>query len=670
MGIEMLRLAPGTLITALDILQLVLMVAIVAISIIVGMRWKYRLGYILAFALSFLAAHDVIVILTGAEALSEVIFKTMGMVLFFVVVLLFVTREEERLKLIDYSDIIEKEVEVRTRKLKKAKEELIKAWTRLEFLISNSPAVIYTCDVGGDWATTFISKNVKEQLGYEPKEFLEHPKFWIEHIHPEDRTRVLAELPRLFENDYHVHEYRFLHGDGSYRWIHAELKLIRDSEGKPLECIGYWIDITERKKMEDELRKANERLAVIRELDRIISSSLDIREVYEAFAEGVKRLVDYDRISVALYDEEKDAIRMYIVRTKAEPKMPEVLWIPKKDTIIGQVIDTGKPLVLRDAVREKGEKIIAYEKLRSFVAVPLFSKGKLIGTFNLESSKPDAYSEEDIEVLEDLSKQIAIAIENSRLYVELKSAYEKLQHAHKELQKAYEELKSLDELKSNILANVSHELRTPITIAKGAIELAMDEKDPKEKNQLLKMALNALVRQNFIVEDILEAAKFEKGEVELKLEAVDMAQVINLVTDELKPMLIKENIKTEINVDKKLPLARADQKQLRHVLRNLLSNAIKFNREGGSITIEAREKLGMLEVCVSDTGIGIPKDKLDKIFERFYQVDSSPTRRYGGTGLGLAIVKEIVEAHGGRVTVESELGKGSKFCFTIPVWRE
>jgi two-component system sensor histidine kinase ResE len=162
----------------------------------------------------------------------------------------------------------------------------------------------------------------------------------------------------------------------------------------------------------------------------------------------------------------------------------------------------------------------------------------------------------------------------------------------------------------------------------------------------------------------------EKGEVKLKLEAVNVDEVIKSVVDEFKPMLIKDNLRMKIEVEKDLPPAKADYKELRHVLRNLVSNAIKFNREGGEIGIEARKMGDMIEVCVSDTGIGIPEDKLNKIFERFYQIDSSPTRRYGGTGMGLAIVKEVVEAHGGKVTVESELGKGSRFCFTLPAWRD
>jgi signal transduction histidine kinase len=297
-------------------------------------------------------------------------------------------------------------------------------------------------------------------------------------------------------------------------------------------------------------------------------------------------------------------------------------------------------------------------------------KGEPLGVLYVANRRRTKFTEEQIRALRTLASQTSVAVEHARLFEELKKAHEKLQQAYEGLQKAYEELKSLDELKSNIIANVTHELRTPITIAKGAIKLAMDEKDLEEINKLLKMALNALIRLNFIVGDLVEAAKMEKGEVELKLGAVNVGEVIEAIVDEFKPMFIKDNLRLKIEVETDLPAANADYKELRHVLRNLISNAIKFNREGGEIGIEAREVEDMIEVCVSDTGIGIPEDKLDKIFERFYQIDSSPTRRYGGTGMGLAIVKEVVEAHGGRVTVESKLGEGSRFCFTLPVWRE
>ncbi len=235
-----------------------------------------------------------------------------------------------------------------------------------------------------------------------------------------------------------------------------------------------------------------------------------------------------------------------------------------------------------------------------------------------------------------------------------------------ENKRAYDELKTLDEMKRNIIANVSHELRTPITIAKGAIELAKDERDQESRRKLLKMAMDALLRLDSVVDELLSAAKMQKKLQKPKLEPVNIAELVNNVTTEFKPLLINNNLKLELRFEDNLPRVWCNRKLLRLAMRNLISNAIKFNRKGGCITIEANRKNGMLEVCVSDTGIGIPEDKLDKIFERFYQVDASPTRRYGGTGLGLAIVKDVVEVHGGKVTVESKPGRGSRFCFTLP----
>jgi PAS domain S-box-containing protein len=140
-------------------------------------------------------------------------------------------------------------------KLERAGEALKESEARLSYLLTTSPAVIYTCKPAGDYAATFISENVKAQLGYEANEFVENPKFWADHIHPEDRPRVFADLPRVFEHGYYTHEYRFQKQDGTYRWMHDELQLLRDGQGNPMEIVGYWIDITERKQAEDAARK-------------------------------------------------------------------------------------------------------------------------------------------------------------------------------------------------------------------------------------------------------------------------------------------------------------------------------------------------------------------------------------------------------------------------------
>ncbi len=491
-------------------------------------------------------------------------------------------------------------------------------------------------------------------------------------FYPEELGQIEEMVAQVFEgktiSDVEL-EYRCK--DGAKRFTISRLYPIFD-KNRVKACVFANTDITERKKAEELLKRSYDELSVVHEIDRNIIKNADLSSLLKFIVDKAKELTGAD---VAFFGFVRgDVIRH---RTFAGTRTHALKKIElKRGTGLGWLaIERREAIVVRDYFTDKRLKDAPYdavreEGLRSFLAVPFFSgEGKAMGVLYVATRRRREFTQEEIDALVTLATQASVAIEHARLFEELKSAYRKLQVAHEELQHAYEELKSIDELKSNILANVSHELRTPITIAKGAIELAMDEENPEERRRALKMALDALTRQNFIVADILEAAKFEKGMVKLNLEAVDVAQMIKRVVYEFEPMLITEGIKMEIDVEK-VPHAMADPKQLGHVLRNLISNAIKFNRRGGRITINARERGGLVEVCISDTGIGIPDDKLDKIFERFYQIDSSPTRRYGGTGMGLAIVKEVVEAHGGEVTVKSKVGEGSTFCFTLPIWRE
>ncbi len=146
---------------------------------------------------------------------------------------------------------------------KEAEQELIKTRERLEFLLKSSPAVIYTCEYGGNWSAKFMSENLKEVLGYETLENRENPTFWADRIHPEDKDRVLAGLDALMKNDQYSHEYRFLHKDGTYRWMLDELNVVRDKKGKPFECVGYWTDVTERKQINEALRESEQRFKSI-----------------------------------------------------------------------------------------------------------------------------------------------------------------------------------------------------------------------------------------------------------------------------------------------------------------------------------------------------------------------------------------------------------------------
>lgn len=252
---------------------------------------------------------------------------------------------------------------------------------------------------------------------------------------------------------------------------------------------------------------------------------------------------------------------------------------------------------------------------------------------------------------------------------ERKKMEKEIFESNKRLQLAYEELKKLAKVKDELIARVSHELRTPLTVTKGILEVLKNEETQEDRLRLYQTALDALQRQNAIIGDLIDISRAQRGELKLSLQQVKLKEAVETVISEFVPLAEGRGITIRREYEDGLPKVIGDPKQIAHALRNLISNAVKFNKDGGEVGISVRTKkdAGMVELCVRDTGIGIPQEHLDKIFDRFYQVDGSLTRRYGGTGLGLAIVKEIIEAHNGRVTVESKPEEGSMFCVTLPI---
>ena len=229
------------------------------------------------------------------------------------------------------------------------------------------------------------------------------------------------------------------------------------------------------------------------------------------------------------------------------------------------------------------------------------------------------------------------------------------------------DLRYFDDMRKNLIANVSHELRTPITVSLSGIELIKLEDNTERRNELLDILLNNLHRQNRIIDDLVDISNIKRGTIKLNVEDVDLETILIKVKNEIEFVALKKNIKITTDIQKNLPKIRFDFDELKHILYNLLDNAIKFNKDEGKVTIEASKEGDFIKVCVADTGIGIDIEKLERIFERFYQIDSRTTRKYSGTGMGLAIVNELVAAYGGKVWVESEPGKWTRVFFTIPL---
>jgi two-component system phosphate regulon sensor histidine kinase PhoR len=230
------------------------------------------------------------------------------------------------------------------------------------------------------------------------------------------------------------------------------------------------------------------------------------------------------------------------------------------------------------------------------------------------------------------------------------------------------EIKRLERVRKDFVANVSHELRTPLTSIKGYIEALLDgaKDDPKQCLEFLQVLQKHANRLNNLIADLLILSQIESGRYHWKQEQVKAADIVERAISVLKPIAENKKQSISVHIPSDLEPLVGDSEKLIQVLINILDNAIKYTPDHGKVGLEVKQVGDSIEIAVSDTGIGIPKKDLSRIFERFYRVDQARSRELGGTGLGLSIVKHIIEAHEGRVSVESELGKGSRFVVILP----
>ena len=332
---------------------------------------------------------------------------------------------------------------------------------------------------------------------------------------------------------------------------------------------------------------------------------------------------------------------------------------------VGMVIANGKPSIHNDVAQNP--YFIAHPLLpdtRSEMALPLKLGERIIGALDIQSSQLNAYSPDDVSILQILADQIAVAIENARSY-ELS-------------QKALKDMQEVDRLKSQFLANMSHELRTPLNsiigfsrvILKG-IDGPINDTQQQDLSAIYSSGQHLLA----LITDILDLSKIEAGKMELQFTDINLSDLINSVMSTAVGLVKDKPIRLVQVIPPDLPLVRADATRVRQVIINFISNAAKFT-ESGAITIEASivdspQRKKEVMVTVIDTGLGIAPEDQSKLFQPFSQVDDSATRKTGGTGLGLSISLSLIEMHGGRIgLLRSAAGKGSTFFFTLPLKEE
>ncbi len=370
-----------------------------------------------------------------------------------------------------------------------------------------------------------------------------------------------------------------------------------------------------------------------------------------------------------LADEETRKVSAYLydrgtVRPADDVWMPEIaLATQRGETIVLSEMATALQesmeaigASLQASASSPGNPVAQNTHAKAALAVPLKLRGQVIGALDFyETEQPRQWSSDDIALVESVAEQVALAVENARAYAEL--------------QKTAEELREMDRLKTLFLANMSHELRTPLNSIIGFSRVMLKGIDGP-LTELQKADLTSIYNNGQhllgLINDILDMSRIEAGKIELILEPIDLQHIINGVMSTAMALVKDKPINLVQEIEPDLPVIRADGTRLRQVILNLLSNAAKFTEEG-QITLRAWADGEQLTISVSDTGPGIASEDQSMLFQEFSQVDASPTRRAGGAGLGLAISRHLVEMHGGRIWVESEVGVGSTFFFTLPI---
>lgn len=391
-------------------------------------------------------------------------------------------------------------------------------------------------------------------------------------------------------------------------------------------------------------------------VSQILNSTLSLEPLLRIIIQSATELTHTEACSIMLLDKRTGELHFAHSVGEGAEELRNVT-VPLDRSIAGWIVRKGKPLLIRDAKTDprwhsQVDRTIDFDT-RSILGVPMKVKDQIIGVMELLNKLDDrGFSQDDIQIATTLSAQAAIAIENARLL--------------DELQRAYDELAELDRLKSDFVSVASHELRTPLAVILGYASFLREEVSG-EAGEQLSAVLQSALRLRSIIDDMVNLRHVETGEVELERDIFSMKELIQEVTGEFDQLATAKQHVLGLDLPDDPLKIDGDRQKIYLVLANLLSNAVKFTPPKGRVQVSAQRKGEEMWVSVMDTGVGIPERDYERIFNRFYQVEPTLTRRYEGMGLGLSIAKSMVELHEGRMWVESIVGKGSRFIVVLPV---